>query len=231
MRRRRQLERPRRSRPSSRFSQQCQPKTAHSVIFLAQCIELQVVFASRGRSMRVVQRVCAGLSGLVVALAGCGAVDPGNVGVSSSSDPLTVPYSATDLGAGSVKYSVTLPSGQHYVEVFARKNGVQNTAHDITTSGVANNDGTTTYSYVKSSCCRGRQRQYRFYSYVGPRVFTVRVETAWSASCTARRRRSRPTLRRTCSAHRKMRAAAAAATKSRPRPARRASRRTPPVGS
>jgi hypothetical protein len=132
--------------------------------------------------MRVVQRVCAGLSGLVVvvALVGCGAGDSGNAGVSSNSDPLTVPYSATDLGAGSVKYSVTLPSGQHFVEVFARKNGVQNTAHEITPSGVANNDGTTTYSFVKSGYVAGDNVEYRFYSYIGPRVFTPGPgQTTW----------------------------------------------------
>ena len=106
-----------------------------------------------------------------LALAGCGGAEPSE-GVSSSSASLTVPYSATDLGVGSVRFSVTLPSGQHYVEVFSRKNGVQNVAHNITSSGVVNTDGTTTYTFEKSGYANGDLIEYRFYSYVGPGVFT-----------------------------------------------------------
>ena len=107
------------------------------------------------------------------AVSACGGVAVTDPDVTETSDhALTVPYSATDLGAGSVKYSVTLPSGQRYVEVFARKNGVQNVAHDITSSGIANGNGTTTYSYVKSGYRAGDALEYRFYSYIGPGVFT-----------------------------------------------------------
>ncbi len=122
--------------------------------------------------MSVLQQVC-GLSMLVTSLAlgGCSGAWP-TEGVSASSDALTLPYSATDLGAGMVRFSVTLPSGQHYVEVFSRKNGVQNVAHNITSSAVLNGDGTTTYTFVKSGYAVGDVIEYRFYSYVGPGVFT-----------------------------------------------------------
>ena len=104
---------------------------------------------------------------------GCGGVAANDVDVTDTTDhALSVPYSATDLGAGNVKFSVTLPSGQRYVEVFSRKNGVQNLAQNITASGVANTDGTTTYSYVKSGYQTGNLIEYRFYSYIGPGVFT-----------------------------------------------------------
>ena len=134
--------------------------------------------------MGILERVLAGLSVLAVgfAVAGCSGVDVGDGEVTngSVSASLTVPYSATDVGAGTVKYSVTLPSGQHFVEVFARKNGVQNTAHDITASGLANGDGTTTYSYAKTGYQAGDKIDYRFYSYVGPAVFTPGpTQTVW----------------------------------------------------
>ena len=130
--------------------------------------------------MSVLQRVC-GLSMLVtgLSLTGCGGAEPAE-SVSGSSDSLTVPYSATDLGAGTVRFSVTLPAGQHYVEIFSRKNGVQNVAHDITSSAVLNNDGTTTYTFVKSGYTNGDLIEYRFYSYIAPRVFTPGPgETTW----------------------------------------------------
>ncbi len=118
---------------------------------------------------------------LGVSLAGCSGVDVGaeEVGQSGPSQ-LTVPYSATDLGSGSVQYTVTLPSGQHYVELFARKNGVQNTAHEITSSGLPNGDGTATYSFVKTGYKAGDAVEYRFYSYIGRAVFTPGpAQTAW----------------------------------------------------
>ena len=122
--------------------------------------------------MSVLQRVC-GLSMLVtsLALAGCGGVPP-TESTGSGSQALTLPYSATDLGAGTVQFSITLPSGQHYVEVFSRKNGVQNVAHNITSSALLNGDGTTTYTFQKSGYVTGDIIEYRFYSYVGPGVFT-----------------------------------------------------------
>ncbi len=133
--------------------------------------------------MGILQRVLAVTSMWVlgVSLAGCGGADVGGEDVAQSgASQLTVPYSAIDLGSGSVKYSVTLPSGQHYVEVFARKNGVQNTAHEITSSGVVNGNGTTTYSYVKTGYQAGDAVEYRFYSYIGRAVFTPGpAQTVW----------------------------------------------------
>ena len=126
--------------------------------------------------MGMLQRVFTSIPGLLVgcALAGCSGAEVSDFadGPVSVSNALTVPYSAADLGAGTVRFSVTLPSGQHYVEVFARKNGVQNAAHKIVTSGVTNGNGTTTYSYDKSGYKVGDDIEYRFYSYIGPAVFT-----------------------------------------------------------
>ena len=127
--------------------------------------------------MGILQRVSAGSSMLVLgfAITACSGVDVSEVPrdeTVSVSDPLTVPYSATDLGAGTVRFSVILPAGQHYVEIFARKNGVQNVSHKIVSSGVANGNGTTTYSLDKSGYKAGDNIEYRFYSYIGPAVFT-----------------------------------------------------------
>ena len=121
------------------------------------------------------------VSALCMSLAACGAADPPREDqANASSEALALSYGALDLGAGNVKYSVRLPSGQRYVEVFARKNGVQNTAHAITESGEPNSDGTTTYSYVKTGYAAGDAIQYRFYSYIGPRRFTPGPgEGAW----------------------------------------------------
>jgi hypothetical protein len=106
-------------------------------------------------------------------LAGCSAeTSDGEETLGTSSQALAPTWSATELANGQVKYRVTLPSGQRYVEVFARKNGVQNLAQNITASGQSNGDGTTTYSYTKSGYGNGDQVEYRFYSYIGPGVFT-----------------------------------------------------------
>jgi hypothetical protein len=133
--------------------------------------------------MAIIQRIFGCFSSLMLAIAitGCGGTHVGDEQVTESdTSGLTVPYSAIDLGAGTVKYSVTLPSGQHYVEVFARKNGVQNVAHNITSSGVVNANGSTTYSYEKSGYQAGDAIEYRFYSYIGPAVFTPGpAQSAW----------------------------------------------------
>jgi len=87
---------------------------------------------------------------------------------------------AINLGNGSMKFQVTLPSGQNYVEVFVRQNGIQNVAQNIQPSGVVNADGTTTYSYIANSYKTGDLIEYRFYSYIGPGVFTPGpAENAW----------------------------------------------------
>lgn len=106
-------------------------------------------------------------------LAGCSAgASDGEEALGRQAQALAPAWSATELAGGQVKYRVTLPSGQRYVEVFARKNGVQNLALNIVSSGQSNGDGTTTYSYTKSGYSAGDQIEYRFYSYIGPGVFT-----------------------------------------------------------
>jgi hypothetical protein len=82
--------------------------------------------------------------------------------------------SAVDLGGGKLKYAVRLPSGRKYVELFVRKNGIQNVAQNITNSTVNNGDGTTTYFWTVSGYAVNDRIEYRFYSYLAssPGVFT-----------------------------------------------------------
>ena len=92
------------------------------------------------------------------------------------------PATSSDLGNGSVAYSVVLPSGQAYVEVFARQNGIQNVAQNIVGSEVANGDGTSTYRYVNPGYAASDAIEYRFYSYLpsSPGVFTPGpIENLW----------------------------------------------------
>lgn len=79
-----------------------------------------------------------------------------------------------DLGGGQLKFQVTLPAGQQYVEVFAKQNGVQNVALNIVASGVVNGNGTTTYSSIRTGYALTDKVEYRFYSYKpsSPGVFT-----------------------------------------------------------
>jgi hypothetical protein len=79
-----------------------------------------------------------------------------------------------ELENGSLEYRVTLPSGERYVEVFARQNGVQNLAQAITGFGVDHGDGTTTYVYARPGYAASDRVEYRFYSYLpdAPGVFT-----------------------------------------------------------
>jgi hypothetical protein len=87
-----------------------------------------------------------------------------------------------NLGGGQLKLQVTLPSGQQYVEVFARQNGLQNVAVAIQASGQNNGNGTTTYSLTRAGYAASDQVEYRFYSYEpsSPGVFTPGpAEQAW----------------------------------------------------
>lgn len=79
-----------------------------------------------------------------------------------------------NLGGGQLKLQVTLPSGQQYVEVFARQNGSQNVAVAIQASGVSNGNGTTTYSLTRAGYAASDKVEYRFYSFKpsSPGVFT-----------------------------------------------------------
>ncbi len=78
---------------------------------------------------------------------------------------------------GSLTYEVTLPSGQAYVEIFARQNGIQNIATNISNSEVDHGDGTSTYSYTAGGYTKGDTVEYRFYSYLpaSPGVFTPKL--------------------------------------------------------
>ncbi len=80
-----------------------------------------------------------------------------------------------DQGDGRIKVQATLPQGQAYVEVFLRKNGIQDTAIEIASSEQKNLDGkTSVYSIVRDSYKTGDRVEYRFYSYRpgSPALFT-----------------------------------------------------------
>jgi hypothetical protein len=92
--------------------------------------------------------------------------------------------SATDLGDGSVDFGVSLPSGQAYVELFVRQNGIQNIATPIVTHAIDHGDGTTTYHLTVHDYRCGDRIEYRFYSYLpqSPGVFTPGpAELIWSS--------------------------------------------------
>src|SRR5258706_1399459 len=94
----------------------------------------------------------------------------------------TVNVAATILEAGHVRYSVVLPKGQAYVELFVRQNGIQNVASAIASYGVDNGDGTATYSLSVGGYRAGDAIEYRFYSYLphSPGVFSPGpIENAW----------------------------------------------------
>jgi len=87
-----------------------------------------------------------------------------------------------DLGDGRRRFAVTLPSGQAYVEVFVRQNGLQNVAQAIQGRGTAHADGTTTYTLTRDGYGAGDLIEYRFYSYLpaSPGVFTPGpIEQRW----------------------------------------------------
>lgn len=90
---------------------------------------------------------------------------------------------ALALASDQLRFEVTLPAGQQYVELFVRQNGVQNVATAIQGSAVANGDGTATYSLVRGGYAAGDVVEYRFYSYLpgAPGVFTPGpAEQAWT---------------------------------------------------
>ena len=79
-----------------------------------------------------------------------------------------------DLGGGQLEYRVTLPSGERYVELFVRQNGIQNLAQAIAGFGVDHGDGSTTYVLARGGYAPSDVVEYRFYSYLpaAPGVFT-----------------------------------------------------------
>jgi hypothetical protein len=119
---------------------------------------------------------------LLVGLVGCQVEgdEPGLEGQASALS--TSAGSLRELGDGQLEFRVTLPSGQRYVEVFARQNGIQNVALAIQDRGVENGDGTTTYAFARPGYAAGDRVEYRFYSYLpdSPGVFTPGpIEWKW----------------------------------------------------
>jgi hypothetical protein len=89
-----------------------------------------------------------------------------------------------ELPNGDVKFAITFSAVQQYVEVFARRNGVQHISGNIVNSKVNNGNGTYTYSRVvpASQYASGDAISARFYSYKpsSPGVFTPGpVEQVW----------------------------------------------------
>jgi hypothetical protein len=108
----------------------------------------------------------------------------GNVATATQRVTVVANKSVTQLPNGDMRYSITFPAAQAYVEAFVRQNGVQNVSGSIVSSKVANADGTFTYSKVvtASHYHTGDVISVRFYSYktVAPGVFTPGpLETLW----------------------------------------------------
>jgi hypothetical protein len=97
-----------------------------------------------------------------------------NSALSACTSPALNRTDLCDLGDGTVQFSVTLPAGQAYVEVFSRQNGIQNVAQNIVDSAQVHGDGTSTYSHVRGGYAAGDRIEYRFYSYLpaSPGLFT-----------------------------------------------------------
>lgn len=95
-------------------------------------------------------------------------------------DEVTPPSTCDDyiqqLSNGDIKFMATFPQQQAFVEVFARKNGQQNIATNISGSQVSNPNGSYSYSLVVPALSynSGDAIDARFYSYApaSPGVFT-----------------------------------------------------------
>jgi hypothetical protein len=90
---------------------------------------------------------------------------------------------ATDLGGGGVEFDITLPSGQAFVQLFVRQNGIQNIALDITHLATDLGNGTTRYALTINNYYKvGEILEYRFYHYLpnSPGLFTSGpIENEW----------------------------------------------------
>jgi hypothetical protein len=89
---------------------------------------------------------------------------------------------ASELQGGQVRFAIVLPSGQQYVELFVRQNGIQNVAMAITSAAVDNGDGTSTYGVTLGGYAAGDRIEYRVYSYLprSPGVFSPGpIEGIW----------------------------------------------------
>lgn len=93
------------------------------------------------------------------------------------------------LANGDLRFSVTLPDTQQFVQIFIQLNGAQIVAQNIASSRVANLGGTSTYSLVKPASLfrAGDVVLTRFYSYKAgqPGVFTPGpLEQIWAPELT-----------------------------------------------
>lgn len=91
-------------------------------------------------------------------------------------DAIAPPPYVSELPNGDVRYAISFPAKQQYVEVFVRQNGVQNVSGNIVQSERNNGDGTYTYERIVPASWyhAGDVIQARFYSYKPqtPGVFT-----------------------------------------------------------
>lgn len=71
----------------------------------------------------------------------------------------------SELANGEIKFEVTYTEPKEYVEVFIKKNDVQNVAMDVTNSVIANADGTYSYQLIRPGYVAGDLIAARFYSH------------------------------------------------------------------
>jgi hypothetical protein len=113
----------------------------------------------------------------------------GNFSISGTlhTTPITCNDYIRQLPNGDIKFVVTFPTPQAYVEVFATKNDVQYLATNIVGSQLLNGDGSYTYSYTEPASFYQTSDKIaaRFYSHTtgGPAIFTPGPsEMIWSPS-------------------------------------------------
>ena len=78
-----------------------------------------------------------------------------------ASDNSTLTYN----GNGTVTFEITLPSGQAFVELFSRQNGIQNLAVSIQHTESPLGNGSSLYSFTTGAYAEGDEVEYRFYHY------------------------------------------------------------------
>lgn len=80
----------------------------------------------------------------------------------------------SDLGCGRVLFQALLPSGQAFVQFFARTNGVLDVAQAVQLSGVDQGNGWALYTLEQDGFVSGDEIDLRVYSYLpaGPGLFT-----------------------------------------------------------
>ncbi len=71
-----------------------------------------------------------------------------------------------DLGDGQARFDLYAPSGQHYAEVFARRDGVQDVAGDVTGTETPLGGGMSRYERVHDAYADGAAIEYRAYHFL-----------------------------------------------------------------